>query len=175
LADLITAKLEAHENRVQFKDEPNEPRRPPLPPKVIEVYKKLSPLMLILTTRVGILLSRYKSGKLPKAFKIIPSTYNWEAILQLTSPENWTPHATYEATRLFVSNLDSNQAQRYAGSPIVTDHRFINDILLDKVRDDIAENQKLNYHLYMAVKKSLYKPGAFFKGFLFPLCQVPLS
>ena len=45
-------------------------------------------------------------------------------------------------------------------------------ILLDKVRDDISENKKLNYHLYMALKKSLYKPGAFFKGFLFPLCQV---
>ena len=45
-------------------------------------------------------------------------------------------------------------------------------ILLDKVRDDIAENKKLNYHLYMALKKSLYKPGAFFKGLLFPLCQV---
>ena len=40
LADLITAKLAAHENRVQFADEPSEPRRPPLPPKVIEVYKK---------------------------------------------------------------------------------------------------------------------------------------
>ena len=79
----------------------------------------------------------------------------------LTSPQYWTPHATYEATRLFVSNLDSNQAQR-----------FLYDILLDKVRDDIAENKKLNYHLYMAVKKSLYKPGAFFKGILFPLCQV---
>jgi essential nuclear protein 1 len=48
-------------------------------------------------------------------------------------------------------------------------------ILLDKVRDDIAENKKLNYHLYMALKKSLYKPGAFFKGILFPLCQVSLS
>ena len=80
----------------------------------------------------------------------------------LTSPQNWTPHATYEATRLFVSNLDSSQAQQ-----------FLYDILLDKVRDDIAENKKLNYHLYMAVKKSLYKPGAFFKGLLFPLCQVP--
>ena len=34
----------------------------------------------------------------------------------LTSPQNWTPHATYEATRLFVSNLDSNQAQRYTSS-----------------------------------------------------------
>jgi len=73
----------------------------------------VTPFESMLTTRVGILLSRYKSGKLPKAFKIIPSTQNWEAILMLTSPENWTPHATFEATRLFVSNLDSNQAQRY--------------------------------------------------------------
>ena len=40
LADLITAKIAAHENRVQFADEPEEPKRPPLPPKVIEVYKK---------------------------------------------------------------------------------------------------------------------------------------
>lgn len=77
------------------------------------LQKVISPsLRQGLISRVGILLSRYKAGKLPKAFKIIPSTRNWEAILMLTSPQNWTPHATYEATRLFVSNLDSNQAQR---------------------------------------------------------------
>ncbi|KAJ1931982.1 snoRNA-binding rRNA-processing protein, partial [Linderina macrospora] len=29
----------------------------------------------------------------------------------------------------------------------------------------------LNYHLYMALKKALYKPAAFFKGILFPLCE----
>lgn len=44
-------------------------------------------------------------------------------------------------------------------------------MLLDRVRDDIRENKKLNYHLYMAIKKALYKPAAFFKGFLFPLCE----
>lgn len=44
-------------------------------------------------------------------------------------------------------------------------------VLLDRVRDDIQENKKLNYHLYMALKKSLYKPAAFFKGILFPLCE----
>ena len=43
LADLITAKLTAHENRVHFDDEPSEPRPRPLPPKVVEVYKKSSP------------------------------------------------------------------------------------------------------------------------------------
>jgi essential nuclear protein 1 len=42
---------------------------------------------------------------------------------------------------------------------------------LERVRDDIRETKKLNYHLYMALKKALYKPAAFFKGILFPLCE----
>ena len=118
-------------------------------PKVVEVYSK-----------VGLLLSRYKSGKLPKAFKIIPSLANWEEILYITAPENWTVHATYQATRIFTSNLKEKQA-----------HKFFSLVLLDKIRDDIADNKKLNYHLYMALKKSLYKSKAFFKGILFPLCE----
>jgi len=44
--------------------------------KVVEAYKSL-----------GEFLSRYKSGALPKVFKIIPSLSNWEEILYLTSPE----------------------------------------------------------------------------------------
>mmetsp|Transcript_4226 Transcript_4226/g.9355 ORF Transcript_4226/g.9355 Transcript_4226/m.9355 type:complete len:194 (-) Transcript_4226:919-1500(-) len=34
-------------------------------------------------------------------------------------------------------------------------------------------NKKLNYHFYMALKKSVYKPAAFFKGILLPLCKAP--
>ncbi|KAF9192151.1 snoRNA-binding rRNA-processing protein [Haplosporangium sp. Z 767] len=132
-------------------DESGENRPMPmgLSPKVVEVYSK-----------VGLLLSRYKSGKLPKAFKIIPSLQNWEEILYITAPENWTVHATYQATRIFTSNLKEKQA-----------HKFFSLVLLDKIRDDIADNKKLNYHLYMALKKSLYKSKAFFKGILFPLCE----
>ena len=33
-------------------------------------------------------------------------------------------------------------------------------------------DRKLNYHLYQALKKALYKPAAFFKGILLPLCEV---
>jgi hypothetical protein len=42
LADLITAKLAAHDNRIQFKttESETEPRQPSFPPKVVEVYKK---------------------------------------------------------------------------------------------------------------------------------------
>lgn len=34
---------------------------------------------------VAVVLHRYRSGKLPKAFKLIPSLQNWEQILYLTS------------------------------------------------------------------------------------------
>lgn len=42
-------------------------------------------------------------------------------------------------------------------------------VVLEKVREDIYENKKLNVHLFNSLKKALYKPAAFFKGFLFPL------
>ncbi len=66
----------------------------------------------------------------------------------------------YAATRIFASNLNPKMAQR-----------FYNLVLLDAVRADIYSNKKLNYHYYMALKKSVYKPAAFFKGILLPLCK----
>ena len=36
---------------------------------------------------------------------------------------------------------------------------------------DVKEHGKLNFHLYLALKKALYKPSAFFKGLLLPLCE----
>lgn len=49
--------------------------------------------------------------------------------------------------------------------------RFFNLVLLPAVQDDIRDNKKLNFHLYLALKKSLYKPASFFKGVLLPLCE----
>ena len=99
------------------------------------------------------------SGKLPKAFKVVPSLHNWEEVLYLTRPDRWTPQAMYAATRIFASNLNPKMAQR-----------FYNLVLLDSVRADIHANRKLNYHYYVALKKAVYKPAAFFKGILLPLC-----
>ena len=62
--------------------------------------------------------------------------------------------------RIFASNLNAKMAQR-----------FYNIVLLEKCRDDIRSNKSLNYHLYMALKKALFKPAAFYKGILLPLCQ----
>lgn len=109
---------------------------------------------------VGTVLSRYRSGKIPKPFKVIPRLRNWEQILYLTEPDNWTSAAVYQATRIFASNLKENMAQR-----------FYNLILLPRLRDDIAQCKTLNFHLYQSLKKSLFKPGAFFKGIVLPLCE----
>lgn len=85
---------------------------PGMNPKVVEVY-----------TKVGMLLSRYKSGPLPKTFKIIPTLRDWEEVLYITNPAEWTPQAVYQATRIFTSNLKAKMAQR-----------FFSIILLDRVR-----------------------------------------
>lgn len=49
--------------------------------------------------------------------------------------------------------------------------RFYNLVLLPAVRENITTYKKLHYHLYMALKKALFKPAAFFKGFLLPLAE----
>jgi len=122
--------------------------------------RKLDPKLQEMYENVGVVLSRYRSGKVPKAFKIVPKMVNWEQILSLTQPDKWTAAAMYQATRLFASNLNAKMCQR-----------FYNLLLLPRIRDDIEEFKKLNFHLYQALRKSLYKPAAFFKGILLPLCE----
>lgn len=120
-----------------------------IPKQIISVYKD-----------VGNVLSKWRSGKLPKAFKIIPILSDWEEILYLTSPDDWTPHATYQATKLFASQAKASICQRY-----------YNLVLLPKVREDIRMNKKLNFHLYQSVRKALFKSQAFMRGFFLPLCM----
>lgn len=44
-------------------------------------------------------MKRYRSGKVPKAFKIIPRLRNWEQILFITEPHNWSAAAMFQGTR----------------------------------------------------------------------------
>ena len=44
-------------------------------------------------------------------------------------------------------------------------------MLYERVRDDIGENGKLNYHLYAALKKALFKPQPWIKAILLPLAR----
>uniref|UniRef100_A0A0D9XBQ6 Bystin n=1 Tax=Leersia perrieri TaxID=77586 RepID=A0A0D9XBQ6_9ORYZ len=121
---------------------------------------KLDSSIIELYKGVGEFLRRYTSGKIPKAFKRIPSLECWADVLQLTEPEHWSPNAVYQATRLFSSNMNAKNAVR-----------FYEAILLPRVRNDIRKNKRLHFALYQSLKKCLYKPAAFFKGILLPLCQ----
>ncbi|CCF59393.1 hypothetical protein KAFR_0G03610 [Kazachstania africana CBS 2517] len=162
LADKIMASIREKEAEVEeqsMNDDIDLPtvveRRPAdgvaLPEKVIRAY-----------TTVGSILKTWTHGKLPKLFKVIPSLRNWVDVLYVTDPPSWSPHVVYEATKLFVSNLSAKEAQK-----------FINLVLLERFRENIetTDDHSLNYHIYRALKKSLYKPSAFFKGFLFPLVE----
>jgi len=145
LADIIMEKIDAKE-----KAENQEVVPEGLSPKVIKCY-----------TDVAQWLKRYKSGKFPKAMKIIPNLINWEEILYLTNPVEWSPNAHHEATKLFASNMDPLRAQR-----------FYNLVLLPAIRDNIGSNGgRLNFHLYQALKKAIYKPQAWLRGILLPLAQ----
>lgn len=59
----------------------------------------------------------------------------------------------YQGTRIFASNLKESMAQR-----------FYNLVLLPRIRDDIAEYKRLNFHMYQALRKALFKPAGFMKG-----------
>ena len=156
LTDLILEKIAEHEAEQETEDggiliresRDNDEEDMQLPDKVVEAY-----------TAVGSILSRYKSGRLPKPFKILPTLPNWEVLLNVTRPETWTPNATYEATKIFSSSR-----------PGVA-QTFNREVLLPAVREDIRETHKLNVHLYKALKKALYKPAAFFRGLLFDLVE----
>ncbi|KAI0643706.1 cell adhesion protein byn-1 [Trametes meyenii] len=164
LADIIFSKLDNLESGkpAVAEEKHRDPDRAPDPaagldPKVVDVY-----------TKVGQMLTRYKSGPLPKPFKIIPSLPQWSRILALTHPENWSPQACHAATRIFISQMKPPQARV-----------FLEVVLLDAIREDIRltregarknkNHRKLNVHYYESLKRAMYKPGAVFKGIVFPL------
>ncbi|KAL4503258.1 hypothetical protein ABPG72_000864 [Tetrahymena utriculariae] len=120
-------------------------------PKVKIVYQDIAKLM-----------SHYRSGKLARAFVIIPGLEQWEEVLELTKPSEWTPQALFTAVKLFSSSLDGHRAKV-----------FFNKIIYPAVKADIKKNKKLNAHYYNALKKALYKPAAWFKGIIFPLITDP--
>ncbi|KAL4458621.1 hypothetical protein ABPG75_013486 [Micractinium tetrahymenae] len=151
LADLVLERIREKQKEQGVSEIPREGQElipSELDPKVVEVYQG-----------VGKVLSRYTAGKVPKAFKVIPNLQNWEEILYLTEPESWSPHAVYQATRMFVSNLNQKMSQR-----------FLVLVLLPHVRADIRKNRRLHFALFQSLKKATYKAGAFYKGLLLPLC-----
>ncbi|KAL3613721.1 snoRNA-binding rRNA-processing protein [Castilleja foliolosa] len=144
LTDVIVKKIKENDAQVSGVQP-----MPKLDDSIIELYKG-----------VGKLLNKYTSGKMPKAFKHVPSLQFWEEVLYLTEPEKWSPNAMYQATRIFASNMGVKKVER-----------FYKLVLLPRVREDIRKNKRLHFALYQSLKKALYKPAAFNKGILFPLCE----
>lgn len=147
LADIILEKIAEKEAAKERGETADKPQDAGLSPKVLQVY-----------TEIGKWMKHYRSGKMPKAFKVVPKLTNWEEVLSLTQPLNWSPNAMYEAVKMFASNLNPRMAQR-----------FFNLVLLPAVREDLQEHKRLNFHYYRALHKSLFKPAAFFKGIVLPL------
>lgn len=145
LADIIIKKIKEKDANTLSEVRP----MPKLDDGIIDIYKK-----------VGIVLSKYTSGKIPKALQRIALMECWEEVLYITEPDKWSPNAMYSATRIFASRFNNSKAQR-----------FYKLVLLPRIRDEIQKNRRLHRALYEAIKKSLYKPAGFFKGILFPLCQ----
>ena len=116
--------------------------------KIVDAYKL-----------VGEVLRTYTSGKLPKAFNILSSTEDWEDLINITEPYNWTPQAMYEAVIQFSS------------SEILMSYTFYEKYLVPAIRNDIKKNKKLNIHYYNCLKRALFKPSAFFKGIILPMSK----
>lgn len=116
--------------------------------KIVDAYKL-----------VGEVLRTYTSGKLPKAFNILSSTEDWQDLVNITEPYNWTPQAMYNAVIQFSS----------ADSSIGT--IFYEKYLVPAIKNDIKKNKKLNIHYYNCLKRALFKPSSFFKGIILPMSK----
>nr|CAD2203063.1 unnamed protein product [Meloidogyne enterolobii] len=123
-------------------------------------FADIDPKIVDLFTEIGQVLKKYRSGRIPKAFKVIPTLVDWEKIIELTRPDDWSAAAMLHATKIFASTATPTQCQR-----------FYNLILLPRIRDDIDGLKKLHFHMYQCLFKALFKPAAFFKGILLPLCK----
>merc|ERR1711998_525890 len=106
---------------------------------------------------VGKMLRRYTTGSLPKAFKAIPLLTNWDSILFTTEPERWTPHATFQASRIFCTTANEKVCQQ-----------FLARVMLPRMRDDIKENKTLHSKFGESLKVAVQRPAAFYRGILIP-------
>eukprot|EP00906_Rhabdomonas_costata_P034832 RCo048992 len=155
LADIILSKIREKEMQklaeaqgVQEQEKP-EDTEPKIDPKIVKVYRS-----------IGRILEDYRCGRIPKALKMLPHIANWEELLLLTRPHQWSPQAMFQCTRIFSGNLNEAQTQR-----------FFQAVLLPSIRDYIRQNRNLHPSLFLAVRKAVFRQKAFMKGFLIPLCE----
>ena len=140
--------IENNENENNIFEQMNTINKKIINQKIVDAYKL-----------VGEVLRTYTSGKLPKAFNILSSTEDWQDLIDITEPYNWTPQAMYNAVIQF-SSSDSNIGTI-----------FYEKYLVPAIRNDIKKNKKLNIHYYNCLKRALFKPSSFFKGIILPMSK----
>jgi essential nuclear protein 1 len=154
LADIILAKINEQKMKKDGDIDADEDGEEVLDKRIVRVYRT-----------VGKLLKTYTAGRLPKAFKVLPRLQNWEDLLWLTKPHEWSAHSLYAATRLFASGLNEKMAQRYY-------YAFLLPSVTAAMETPRSEAKMILHPMrYNAVKKALFKPAAFIKGFLIPMCE----
>jgi essential nuclear protein 1 len=151
LGDIIMQKLQEHKDAITHGDAEDDRSQTKLNPKVRAVYAE-----------VGAFLKSCRSGKLPKAFSLIPTLQNWEEVLWITEPHSWSAFAMLKATSLFANASNEKISQRFYAL-----------VLLPRVRDEVQAHKKVSSQVYQAIRKALRKPGAFFKGLVLPLAEDP--
>ncbi|PAA60468.1 hypothetical protein BOX15_Mlig022562g3 [Macrostomum lignano] len=108
-------------------------------------------------------LSQYRSGKLPKPVKQLPHFSQWQELVELLDPNSWTAAAMCAVTKYFAAKGKTQALQFFQG------------YLLPRCRDDIAEYRRLNFHLYSALRKALFRQREFFCGLLLPWARESIS
>ncbi|KAH0574509.1 Bystin [Spironucleus salmonicida] len=126
------------------------------PTSPAEVLQSLTPVF----QQLSIVFRDYRSGSLPKLMRSLPSSNLWLQLMKLTNPLEWSPNATKELTRLFISMLPEKEAFFY-----------IKDLLMPRVRQDLLLKQKLSLQVFESLVKSTYKPLAFLKGCVLEVIQ----
>jgi len=109
LNDIILEKLAVHEHRLEEEEqeEAQQQQMQDVDESRVQVLKpprsKLSRRVVRAYKKIGTIMEKYKNGKVPKLFKIIPTLEDWEEVLYLTRPDKWPPTALFRATKIFMN------------------------------------------------------------------------
>uniref|UniRef100_A0A6B2FYH1 Cell adhesion protein byn-1 (Trinotate prediction) n=1 Tax=Myxobolus squamalis TaxID=59785 RepID=A0A6B2FYH1_MYXSQ len=104
-------------------------------------------------------MSKYRSGPVPKALKVVPIISYWKECLSIMDPLNWSAASLKKVSKYFVASAKPHVC-----------FEFFSKILLPRARDDISEYDRLNFHIFNALCIATHKPSVFFRAIVFPLC-----
>ena len=124
----------------------------------LDIY--LKPRLLKILERTTLFMKVYRSGKIPKIIRILPSIKNFEEMLWLTRPDTWSNSAVYSITRSFLPKLDKKQMSR-----------FFSLILAPRFQETIFQRKSYSIHVQKALKISTNYPSIFFSSIVLPICE----